>query len=108
MSQGSTQFYPICIWGTQRYEEKTNSNPEKNVKHCVKYNSCSWNVQLLTQSDLFKAKHHLLHIQLMVAMAKKSSRCTVLLQYAWQLQVYHSEISIMILADLSHIRQLIL
>lgn len=81
---------------------------KKKVKNCVKYNSCIWNIQLLTQSDLFKAKHHLLHIQLMVAMANKSSHCTVLLQYAWQLQVYHLEISIMILADLSSIRQLIL
>lgn len=108
MSQGSTQFYLICFWGIHRYEEKTNLNPEKKVKNCVKYDSCIWNIQLLTQSDLFKAKYHLLHIQLMVAMANKSSHCTFLLQYAWQLPVYHSEISIMILADLSSIRQLIL
>lgn len=46
---------------------------------------------MLTQSHLFKAKHHLLHIQLMVAMENNSSHCTALLQYAWQLKVYHSE-----------------
>lgn len=63
----------------------------KSAKNCVKYKSFIWNIQLLTQSDLFKAKHHLLHIQLMVAMANKGSHCTALLQYAWQLQVYHSE-----------------
>lgn len=64
---------------------------KKKVKNCVKYKSFIWNIQLLTQTDLFKAKHHLLHIQLVVAMANKSSHHTALLHYAWQFKVYKSE-----------------
>lgn len=36
MCQSLTQFYPIAFWGTHRYEEQTNSKPERNVKKMCK------------------------------------------------------------------------